>query len=261
MDTNPSSQNPVTKSGKEDDQVKENHSEDDDNTVTLEMESPIMIDLTCQSQSLGEGENQECDKSTSLIETLCSPDILHVSVEKGTEEMEDLLRDDEAMDTDTASQDSFCLHYSPSQSHPIRETSPAASKETTPLNSMESEEFSLQNTMNLASSCKRNLLNIEVDNSQTLKADDSKSLQNLSPAAIVSRTQGPLYESLLLDNSSESIQGSIKSRSVTALMLTEVTHGVQQHESPAQTPPTSKCACSVIRTLEYTAGAVLRKCT
>ncbi|XP_064390108.1 mucin-17-like isoform X4 [Halichondria panicea] len=236
MDTNPSSQNPVTKSGKEDDQVKENHSEDDDNTVTLEMESPIMIDLTCQSQSLGEGENQECDKSTSLIETLCSPDILHVSVEKGTEEMEDLLRDDEAMDTDTASQDSFCLHYSPSQSHPIRETSPAASKETTPLNSMESEEFSLQNTMNPASSCKRNLLNIEVDNSQTLKADDSKSLQNLSPTAIVSRTQSPLYESLLLDNSSESIQGSIKSRSVTALMPTEVTHGVQQHESPAHTP-------------------------
>lgn len=258
MDTSPSSQNPVTESGKEDDVMKENHCEDDDNTVTLEMESPIMIDLTCQSQSLADGENQEWDKSTSLIETPCSPDILHVSVEKGTEmissirqipadveEMEHQFRDDEAMDIDTATEDSFCLHYSPSQSHPVRETSPAVSKETTPLipnsplNSMESEEFSLQNTMDPASSCKRNLINIELDNSPKSKAGDSKSSQNLLPVDVVSRTQGPLYESLL-DNSSESIQGCIKGRSVTALVPTEVRPDAQQQELPAQTL-TSKC--------------------
>ena len=248
--------------------------DDDDNTLTLEVQSPKVIDLTqSQSQSVVECDSfQKNDKPvTTLLKPKESPDILRTSTDNvgknlakadadvviispltleedrggsleaedrgGSLEAEDRggsLEAEEPMDIDLATQNSFCLQLSPSQSHPTQDSG--------------SKNCSVPNSSSLKDEVAKGLC---VDGSKIDSVDHGSSVESTSvmlsdPSPLVEgavKSQEPLYESLTMEAMSESLLSSGKSEAEKTVSP-QPEQRTQKEPTPLPTPtPTGIAGC------------------
>ena len=264
--------------------------DDDDNTLTLEVQSPKVIDLT-QSQSQSVVECDSFQKSNKPVATLLkpkeSPDILRTSADilrtstddvgknlakadadvaiispltleedrggsleaedrggsleaedrGGSLEAEDRggsLEAEEPMDVDSATQNSFCLQLSPSQSHPTQDSG--------------SKNCSVPNSTSLKDEVAKGL---SVDESKIDSIDHGSSVESTSvtlsdASPLVEgavKSQEPLYESLTMEAMSESLLSSGKSEAEKTVSP-QPEQRTQKEPTPLPTPtPTGIAGC------------------
>ncbi len=208
--------------------------QDDDNTIPLD--SPIVIDLTYQSQSLADQQELNCNNSASFLQTPSSPDILQNDVTVSpthqvpadVDDIDSLPDNEEAMETDEHIPSSFCLQVSPSQR--TRSKSPTISEQ--PTSQAENTE-TLSDTCSDSIANKQNLspLNSVEISLQNIPATIAQSKTGINSSTLIPSTgQGPLYESFR-DVSDESCSEQVKSA-----VTSDVKCDAIQQESQAPTP-------------------------